>query len=83
MTASLPPALVPAYLATLSVDIRACAVLDSSGGVVAGDPALGGREELVTEHGEGLTVVVEAGPLALAGLVREDLRRVVAALCGA
>ena len=43
MTTSLAPATVPPYLATLSVDLRACAVLDASGSVVAGDPALGGR----------------------------------------
>jgi hypothetical protein len=32
-----------AWLASLSIDLRATAVLDASGAVVAGDPALGER----------------------------------------
>lgn len=41
--APLAPALVPAYLAVLSTDLRGCAVLDGDGALLAGDAALGLR----------------------------------------
>ena len=40
MTASLTPALALAYLAELSVDVRAAVVLDDAGQPLAGDAAL-------------------------------------------
>ena len=105
MTASLTPSLVPGYLATLSVDIRGCAVLDGSGLPAAGDPGVGSRAvallsapapgaaasagpgmivsgSLHAQRGEYFTVAVDAGPLALAGVLADDLRRVVEALGG-
>jgi hypothetical protein len=42
-TGVLPPSAVPAWLRSLSLDVRAVAVLDAAGAVLAGDPALGAR----------------------------------------
>lgn len=38
MTDAVPATVVLAYLATLSLDLRAAAVLDATGGILAGDP---------------------------------------------
>jgi len=42
-TGVLPPSAVPGWLRSLSVDVRAVAVLDATGGLLAGDPAVGAR----------------------------------------
>jgi hypothetical protein len=92
-TGVLPPSTVPAWLRSLSVDVRAVAVLDAAGTVLAGDVALGARAAAArarAEHvaGDGLLVVRSArhavaaavGPLALVGLHLADLRAALAAL---
>ena len=101
--APMPPALSPehalAYVRELSADVRAVAVLDAAGALLAGDaqvaraaaPLLraGAELEAVRERGvvclardDRHAVVAACGPLALPGIVRSDLRAVLAALSG-
>ena len=74
------------WLRSLSVDIRAAAVLDASGAVVAGDPALAdaapGRRVLVARSARH-AIVVRHGRRALEGLLRADMDAALAALEGA
>ena len=74
------------WLRSLSVDIRAAAVLDASGAVVAGDPALAdaapGRRVLVARS-ERHAIIVRHGRRALEGLLRADMDAALGALEGA
>ena len=65
---ALTPAGALGWLASLSVDIRAAAVLDAAGAVLAGDPALAQAQEgsdLMVARSERHAIVVRAGPQAL------------------
>ena len=74
---ALTPAGALGWLASLSIDVRAAAVLDAAGTVLAGDPALApagdGPEVMVARSGRH-TIVVRTGPRALKRLLRADLR---------
>jgi hypothetical protein len=83
------PALTPevalAWLRSLSVDVRAAAVLDAGGALVAGDSALAGAVEapgLLVERSERRAIAVRTGPQALERLLRADLRTALEALEG-
>jgi hypothetical protein len=80
---ALTPAGALGWLATLSVDVRAAAVLDAAGSVLAGDPALAGASEgpdvMVARSGYH-AIVVRTGPRALERLMRADLRAALAGL---
>jgi hypothetical protein len=94
--AALSPAGALAWLRSLSIDVRAAAVLDASGAVLAGDPALGDRAAAAlaaapdaAEVREGDLLAVRAGrhavaaalgPLALVRLARSDLAAAAEAL---
>jgi hypothetical protein len=97
-TGALTPAAALAWLGSLSIDMRAAAVLDSDGAVLAGDAALGARAAaaLAAAPGAGalddgdLLVVrsgrhalaATLGPHALRRLARSDLRAAAQALDG-
>jgi hypothetical protein len=81
--AALTPAGALGWLASLSVDVRAAAVLDAGGAVLAGDPALAGAREgadVVVARGERHTIVVRTTPRPLQRLLRADLRAALDAL---
>jgi hypothetical protein len=82
----LTPEAALGWLRSLSVDIREAAVLDASGAVLAGDPALAGapsgRHVLLARTAHH-TMVVRHGRRALEGLLRADMEAAVAALEGA
>jgi hypothetical protein len=88
MTAGAPltPETTLGWLRSLSVDIREAAVLDASGAILAGDPALAdappGRRVLVARS-ERHAIVVRHGRRALEGLLRADMEAALAALDGA
>ena len=80
---ALTPAGALGWLASLSVDIRAAAVLDAAGTVLAGDPALaqaGEGSDLMVARSERHAIVVRTGPQALKNLLRADLQTALAAL---
>lgn len=58
MTAALTPELALAYLGQLSTDLRAAAVLDASGRMLAGDGALGVRAPALLSAGDGADIHV-------------------------
>jgi hypothetical protein len=73
------------WLRSLSVDIREAAVLDASGAVMAGDPALAGTprgRHLLIARSEHHAVVVRHGRRALEGLLRADMEAALGALQG-
>ena len=75
--AALTPAGVLGWLGSLSIDVRAAAVLDADGTVLAGDPALAGTPEggdVIVVRYEGHAIVVRTGPRALRRLLQADLR---------
>ena len=85
MTTGLEPETALAYLRTLSTDLRAAAVLRADGTVLAGDAALarphtGGEGRRIEARSDRHVVVVEAGPHALEGVLRGDLRTVLEVL---
>jgi len=85
MTARSPltPQAALGWLGSLSVDIRAAAVLDASGAVLAGDPALadgGDGAGLVSARSEHYAIVARVGPKALERLLRADLNAALEAL---
>jgi hypothetical protein len=87
MTARSPltPQAALGWLGSLSVDIRASAVLDGFGTVLAGDPALAGVADgpgVVTARSERHAIVVRTGPKALERLLRADLESALKALEG-
>jgi hypothetical protein len=94
-SAALSPAGALAWLRSLSIDLPAAAVLDASGAVLAGDPALGARAaealragvtdevrvgDLMAVRAGGHTVAAAVGRLALERLVRCDLAAAAEAL---
>jgi hypothetical protein len=85
MTARSPltPQAALGWLGSLSVDVRAAAVLDASGAVLAGDPALAGAHEgagVVTARSEHYAIAARTGPKALERLLRADLHSALEAL---
>jgi hypothetical protein len=80
---ALTPAGALGWLATLSIDVRAAAVLDAAGTVLAGDPALAGVGEgpdVMVARSERHAIVVRTGPRALERLLRADLQAALAGL---
>ena len=74
------------WLRSLSVDIREAAVLDASGTLLAGDPALAGTprgRHVLTARSDRHAIVVRHGRRALDGLLRADVEAALAALEGA
>lgn len=74
--AALTPAGVLGWLGSLSIDVRAAAVLDADGTVLAGDPALAGTREggdVIVARSERYAIVVRTGPRALRRLLQADL----------
>jgi hypothetical protein len=83
--APLRPDAALAWLRSLSVDIRSAAVLDASGAVLAGDPALSAATEgpgVLVARNARHAIAVRTGPLALERLLRADLETALAALDG-
>ena len=86
MTNDSPPLTAEAalgWLRSLSVDIRAAAVLDAAGAVVAGDPSLADATParyVLVARSESRAVVVRHGRRALEGLLRADMRAALDAL---
>ncbi|MEN3285305.1 MAG: hypothetical protein V7607_6445 [Solirubrobacteraceae bacterium] len=82
---SLTPEAALGWLRSLSVDIRDAAVLDASGAVLAGAPALAGAppgRRVIVVRSERHTVVVRHGRRALEGLLRADMEAALAGLDG-
>jgi hypothetical protein len=80
---SLTPEAALGWLRSLSVDIRAAAVLDAAGAVLAGDRALAGAapaRRVLVARSESRAVVVRHGRRALEGLLRADMRAALDAL---
>jgi hypothetical protein len=74
---ALSPAGALGWLGSLSVDVRAAAVLDAEGAVLAGDPALAQAAEgadVMVARSERHAIVVRTGPRALKRLLQADLR---------
>ena len=96
--AALTPAVALAWLGSLSIDVRAAAVLDSGGAVLAGDAALGARAAAALAAAPGAgelsdgdllivrsgrhAVAASLGPHALRRVARSDLRAAAQALDG-
>jgi hypothetical protein len=96
MSAPLAPPVALAWLASLSIDLQAAAVLDACGALLAGDEALGGRAaaalaaapdasevrdgDLLAVRSARHAVAVAVGPHALGRLVRLDLGAALEAL---
>ena len=75
--AALTPAGALGWLGSLSIDVRAAAVLDADGTLLAGDPALAGAPEggdVLVARSEGHAIVVRTGPRPLKRLLEADLR---------
>jgi hypothetical protein len=80
---ALTPAGALGWLGSLSIDVRAAAVLDAAGTVLAGDRALarvGDEPDVITVRSERHAIVVRTGPRALERLLEADLRAALAAL---
>jgi hypothetical protein len=74
--AALTPAGALGWLGSLSIDVRAAAVLDADGAVLAGDPALAGVPaggDVVVARSERHAIVVRTGPRPLRRLLQADL----------
>jgi hypothetical protein len=81
--AALTPAGALGWLGSLSVDVRAAAVLDAAGTVLAGDPAVAQAQEgadVIVARSERHAIVVRTGPRPLKRLMEADLRAALAAL---
>jgi hypothetical protein len=79
----LTPEAALGWLRSLSVDIRAMAVLDNAGAVLAGDRALSGAapgRRVLVARSERHVVVVRHGRRALEGLLAADMRSALRAL---
>ena len=75
--AALTPSGALGWLASLSIDVRAAAVLDADGAVLAGDRALARVPEggdVIVARSEAHAIVVRTGPRPLKRLLRADLR---------
>ena len=81
--AALSPAGALGWLGSLSVDVRAAAVLDAEGAVLAGDPALAQARagaDVMVVRSERHAIVVRTGPRPLKRLLEGDLRAALAGL---
>ena len=81
--AALTPEGALGWLGTLSIDVRAAAVLDHAGAVLAGDPALARAVEgdaVMVARSERHAIVVRTGPRPLKRLLRADIEAALAAL---
>jgi hypothetical protein len=81
--AALTPAGALGWLGSLSVDVRAAAVLDAAGTVLAGDPAVAQAQEgadVIVARSERHAIVVRTGPRPLKRLMEADLQAALAAL---
>jgi hypothetical protein len=77
MRAALTPTGALGWLGSLSIDLRAAAVLDADGAVLAGDPALAAASEggdVVVARSERHAIVVRTGRRPLRRLLQADLR---------
>jgi len=75
--AALSPAGALGWLGSLSVDVRAAAVLDTDGVVLAGDPALaqaGEGADVMVARSEHHAIIVRTGPRPVKRLLEADLR---------
>lgn len=75
--AALTPAGALGWLGSISIDVRAAAVLDADGAVLAGDRALAGAPEggdVIVARSESHAIVVRTGPRPLKRLLQADLR---------
>ena len=75
--AALTPRGALGWLESLSIDVRAAAVLDADGAVLAGDPALATAAEggdVIVARSDAHAIVVRIGTRALKRLLRADLR---------
>jgi hypothetical protein len=74
--AALTPAAALGWLGSLSIDVRAAAVLDAAGAVLAGDPALAGAvgQDVMVARSERHAIVVRTGPRPLKRLLQADLQ---------
>ena len=80
---SLTPEAALGWLRSLSVDIRAAAVLDAAGAILAGDPALAGAapaRRVLVARSESHALAVRHGRRALVGLLRADMGAALDAL---
>ena len=80
---ALTPAGALRWLGSLSVDMRAAAVLDAEGAVLAGDPALARAQagaDVMVARSERHAIVVRTGPLPVKRLLEADLRAALAGL---
>ena len=83
--AALSPRGALGWLQSLSVDVRAAAVLDADGAVLAGDPALaragaGAGADVMVARSERHAIVVRTGPFTVKRLLEADLRAALADL---
>ena len=81
--AALTPRGALGWLESLSIDVRAAAVLDAAGTAVAGDRGLAQASEgadVLVLRSERHTIVVRTGPRALKRLLMADIRAALAAL---
>ena len=81
--AALSPAGALGWLGSLSVDIRAAAVLDADDAVLAGDPGLartGEAADVMVVRSERHAIVVRTGPRPVKRLLEADLRAALAEL---
>ena len=81
--AALTPAGALGWLGSLSIDVRAAAVLDAAGTVLAGDPTLaavpaGG--DAIVARSQRHAIVVRTGPRPLKRLLEADLRAALESL---
>jgi hypothetical protein len=74
-SAALRPDLALAYLASLSVDVRAAAVTTADGRLLAGDPAAIGAGRFLADDLHAIHVV--AGQHTLAAVLDLDLRSIL------
>ena len=81
--AALTPAGALGWIGSLSIDVRAAAVLDAAGTVLAGDPALASAAEgadVIVARSERHAIVVRTGPRPLKRLLQADLTAALAGL---
>jgi hypothetical protein len=79
---ALTPAGALGWLESLSIDVRAAAVLDAAGAVLAGDQALARAEgaDVVVARSERHAIVVRTGRRPMKRLLEADLRAALAGL---
>ena len=79
---ALTPAGALGWLGSLSIDVRAAAVLDAAGAVLAGDQALARAEgaDVVVARSERHAIVVRTGRRPMKRLLEADLRAALAGL---